>query len=178
MRNGCPTAYRWGELAQAGGLEQLDYYQAPAARPRQPKAKDDCPRHLHRCADQAAQADQPEGPHRRIDKLDWFSAREEGLGNLYEGLAGKERRRQEIGRGAVFHAASFDRLHRPPDEAAGRRDRAGPGGGHRRVSRRRRPIHQGPHRRSLQTARRRKPSSSGTTRSSGSSWSRIRIASA
>jgi type I restriction enzyme M protein len=32
-----------------------------------------------------------------IDELDWFSAREEGLGNLYEGLLEKERRREEIG---------------------------------------------------------------------------------
>jgi type I restriction enzyme M protein len=51
-----------------------------------------------------------------IDKLDWYSARHEGLGDLYEGPAGEERQREEIRRRAVFHPAPADRQHGGGDE--------------------------------------------------------------
>ena len=38
----------------------------------------------------------------RIDKLDWFSAREEGLGNLYEGLLEKNAAEKKSGAGQYF----------------------------------------------------------------------------
>src|SRR5262245_346594 len=37
-----------------------------------------------------------------IDKLDWFSAREEGLGNLYEGLLEKNAAEKKSGAGQYF----------------------------------------------------------------------------
>ena len=37
-----------------------------------------------------------------IDKLDWFSAREEGLGNLYEGLLEKNASEKKSGAGQYF----------------------------------------------------------------------------
>ena len=39
---------------------------------------------------------------RAIDKLDWFSAREEGLGNLYEGLLEKNAAEKKSGAGSTF----------------------------------------------------------------------------
>ena len=52
-----------------------------------------------------------------IDKLDWYSARQEGLGDLYEGLAGEERQREEIRRRPVLHAAAAHRQHGRGDAA-------------------------------------------------------------
>jgi Type I restriction-modification system methyltransferase subunit len=37
-----------------------------------------------------------------IDRLDWFSAREEGLGNLYEGLLEKNAAEKKSGAGQYF----------------------------------------------------------------------------
>lgn len=37
-----------------------------------------------------------------IDELDWFSAREEGLGNLYEGLLEKNANEKKSGAGQYF----------------------------------------------------------------------------
>ena len=37
-----------------------------------------------------------------IDKLDWYSAREEGLGNLYEGLLEKNANEKKSGAGQYF----------------------------------------------------------------------------
>ena len=45
-----------------------------------------------------------------IDKLDWYSARQEGLGDLYEGLLEKNTNEKNWG-GAVLHAAPPDRQH-------------------------------------------------------------------
>ena len=42
----------------------------------------------------------------RIDDLDWFSAREEGLGNLYEGLLEKNANEKKIRRRSIFYPAS------------------------------------------------------------------------
>ena len=139
-----PKAYRWRELAKREGLDQLDYYKRLLLDLGKPDTKDGLVRAIF--TDAQTRLRKPtnlKALTSSIDQLDWFSAREEGLGNLYEGLAGEERRRQEIRRRAVFHAASADRLHRAPDEAAGRRGRAGPGGGHGRLPCRRRPLHQG-----------------------------------
>ena len=44
-----------------------------------------------------------------LDKLDWYSARQEGLGDLYEGLLEKNANEKKSGRRAVLHAAAADR---------------------------------------------------------------------
>jgi len=38
----------------------------------------------------------------KIDKLDWYSARQEGLGNLYEGLLQKNANEKQSGAGQYF----------------------------------------------------------------------------
>ena len=88
-----------------------------------------------------------------IDKLDWFSAREEGLGNLYEGLLEKNAAEKKSGAGQYFTPRPLIDCIVRLDEAASRRGRAGPRRRHRRISRRRRSLHQGPDRRSLQADR-------------------------
>ena len=171
------TGYRWSELVKRDGTRAARLLQAPASRPR------------HQGEGRTSSA--PSSPTRKttlrkptnlkaltdaIDKLDWFSAREEGLGNLYEGLLEKNAAEKKSAR-AVFHAAPAHRLHRAADEAAGGRDHAGPGGGHRRVSRRRGPLHQG-RRPTISSSCREAQvvSFRGTTPMSGWSWCRTRIA--
>ena len=97
-----PNGYRWSELTKRTGLDQLDYYKrllldlgnqrarttvarsSPTRRPRLRK-----PTNLKALTD-------------AIDKLDWFSAREEGLGNLYEGLLEKNAAEKKSGAGQYF----------------------------------------------------------------------------
>ena len=76
-----------------------------------------------------------------IDKLDWYSARQEGLGDLYEGLAGEERQREEVRRRPVLHAAAADRRMVAVMKPTLRRRDPGPGGGHGRLPDRRQPLH-------------------------------------
>ncbi len=42
-----------------------------------------------------------------IDGLDWFSAREEGLGNLYEGLLEKMRTKRNPEQVSILHLESL-----------------------------------------------------------------------
>ena len=138
---------RPGEARRRGSA---DYYKRLAARSRQPEVHGTGPRHLHRCADRLRKPTNLKALTSRIDQARLVLGPRGRAGQSLRGPAGEERRGQEIRCRAVFHAASADRLHRAPDEAAAGRDRAGPGGGHGRLSRRCRPLHQGSHRRSLQ----------------------------
>ena len=80
-----------------------------------------------------------------IDKLDWFSAREEGLGNLYEGLLEKNAAEKKSGAGQYFTPRPLiDCMVRLVKPQAGR-DHPGPCSRHRGLPRRCRPLHQGPH---------------------------------
>jgi type I restriction enzyme M protein len=99
-----PTAYRWKKLAKASGLEQLDFYrQLLLDLGNAKKTKDavvlaifaDAQTKLRKPTNLKALTD-------AIDKLDWFSAREEGLGNLYEGLLEKNANEKKSGAGQYF----------------------------------------------------------------------------
>lgn len=102
--NRLPTQYRWGELAQREGVDQLTYYKRMLLDLGDPKqASDplvqaifiDAQTTLHRPTNLKALTT-------AIDKLDWFSAREEGLGNLYEGLLEKNAAEKKSGAGQYF----------------------------------------------------------------------------
>lgn len=96
-----PEAYRWDELARKSGLELKEYYQQlltelgknGTGRIREiyegAQTKIDEPKNLEKIV-------------RTIDELDWFSAREEGLGNLYEGLLEKNANEKKSGAGQYF----------------------------------------------------------------------------
>src|SRR5690349_18598902 len=96
--------YKWAELVKREGLDQLEYYRrllldlgAPA------KVTDrtvlaiftDAQTRLRKPANLKSLT-------KAIDDLDWFSAREEGLGNLYEGLLEKNAAEKKSGAGQYF----------------------------------------------------------------------------
>jgi type I restriction enzyme M protein len=99
-----PKAYRWEKLARGEGIEQLEYYrQLLLDLGNSKKTKDqvvlaiftDAQTKLRKPTNLKALTD-------AIDKLDWFSAREEGLGNLYEGLLEKNAAEKKSGAGQYF----------------------------------------------------------------------------
>ena len=99
-----PTVYRWEGLAKRQGLDQLEHYRQLLLDLGNPaKTKDqlvlaiftDAQTKLRKPTNLKTLTD-------AIDKLDWFSAREEGLGNLYEGLLEKNAAEKKSGAGQYF----------------------------------------------------------------------------
>ncbi len=99
-----PEEYRWSKLISQEGLEQLEYYrQLLLDLGNLRKTRDslvlaiftDAQTKLRKPANLKALTD-------AIDRLDWFSAREEGLGNLYEGLLEKNAAEKKSGAGQYF----------------------------------------------------------------------------
>ncbi|TIN05771.1 N-6 DNA methylase [Mesorhizobium sp.] len=99
--NRLPDNYRWAALAKREGMEQLDYYKSMLLDLG--KAKDtlvsaiftDAQTRLRKPTNLKALTS-------NIDQLDWFSARDEGLGNLYEGLLEKNASDKKSGAGQYF----------------------------------------------------------------------------
>src|SRR5829696_6802118 len=102
--NRLPAAYRWGELARREGLEQLDYYKRMLLDLGDPKTvSDSLVRSIF--VDAQTRLRKPTNLNAlttSIDKLDWFSAKEEGLGTLYEGLLEKNAAEKKSGAGQYF----------------------------------------------------------------------------
>lgn len=99
-----PAAYRWKKLAKETGLEQLSYYRLLLLELGDPKKSKD-PIVLAIFTDAQTKLRKPTNLKAlidAIDKLDWFSAREEGLGNLYEGLLEKNANEKKSGAGQYF----------------------------------------------------------------------------
>lgn len=98
-----PKAYRWKELEKREGLDQLDYYKRLLLDLGQPAVKDVLVRAIF--TDAQTRLRKPinlKALTSSIDQLDWFSAREEGLGNLYEGLLEKNASDKKSGAGQYF----------------------------------------------------------------------------
>lgn len=96
-----PEGYRWDDLLARKGLELKGFY------------KDLLDYLGERCTGRiqeiykgaATNIDEPKNLEkiiRTIDELDWFSAKEEGLGNLYEGLLEKNANEKKSGAGQYF----------------------------------------------------------------------------
>ncbi|WP_437998206.1 N-6 DNA methylase [Sorangium sp. So ce185] len=96
-----PKGYRWGDLEARDGVEQLTFYrelllhlgtrgsgrvQAIFANAQTMLTQ---PRNLKKLVD-------------AIDELDWYSAKTEGLGDLYEGLLEKNAAEKKSGAGQYF----------------------------------------------------------------------------
>jgi len=96
-----PNGYRWSELTKRTGLEQLDYYKrllldlGTKGKATVAAIFVDAQTTLRKPTNLKAITD-------AIEKLDWFSAREEGLGNLYEGLLEKNAAEKKSGAGQYF----------------------------------------------------------------------------
>src|SRR5690606_15521568 len=93
--------YRWSDIAGREGVDQLDHYKR--ALLDLGKAADPVVQSIFT----AAQTKLRKPAHLKtlttaIDSLDWFSAREEGLGELYEGLLEKNAAEKKSGAGQYF----------------------------------------------------------------------------
>jgi type I restriction enzyme M protein len=98
-----PKAYRWRELAKREGLDQLDYYKRLLLDLGKPDIKDALVRAIFTDAQTLLRKPTNlKALTSNIDQLDWFSAREEGLGNLYEGLLEKNAEDKKSGAGQYF----------------------------------------------------------------------------
>jgi type I restriction enzyme M protein len=96
-----PESYRWGDLLKQDGVEQLNFYRillvhlgseaAPRVQAIYANAKTSL-RHPKNLASLV----------KAIDGLDWYSARQEGLGDLYEGLLEKNAGEKKSGAGQYF----------------------------------------------------------------------------
>lgn len=98
-----PKTYRWRELAKRDGLDQLDYYKRLLLDLGKPDIKDGLVRAIF--TDAQTRLRKPtnlKSLTTSIDRLDWFSAREEGLGTLYEGLLQKNAEDKKSGAGQYF----------------------------------------------------------------------------
>ncbi|TNF23863.1 MAG: SAM-dependent methyltransferase [Deltaproteobacteria bacterium] len=96
-----PPNYRWADLVKRDGLEQLTFYRellihlGTEAKPRIQAIYANAntalrhPRNLAKLVTS-------------IDALDWYSAREEGLGDMYEGLLEKNANETKSGAGQYF----------------------------------------------------------------------------
>ena len=96
-----PEAYRWDNLTAKSGIELKKFYKELLNH-----LGENCTGRVREIYQGAAtNIDEPKNLEKiitTIDGLDWFSAREEGLGNLYEGLLEKNANEKKSGAGQYF----------------------------------------------------------------------------
>ena len=96
-----PAAYRWDELTAKSGIELKKFYKELLAH-----LGENCTGRVREIYQgSATNIDEPKNLEKiitTIDGLDWYSAREEGLGNLYEGLLEKNANEKKSGAGQYF----------------------------------------------------------------------------
>lgn len=96
-----PETYRWDELTAKSGIELKKFYKELLDH-----LGENCTGRVREIYQGAAtNIDEPKNLEKiitTIDSLDWFSAREEGLGNLYEGLLEKNANEKKSGAGQYF----------------------------------------------------------------------------
>ncbi len=96
-----PEDYRWDKLTAKSGIELKKFYKELLNH-----LGEDCTGRVREIYQGAAtNIDEPKNLEKiitNIDGLDWFSAREEGLGNLYEGLLEKNANEKKSGAGQYF----------------------------------------------------------------------------
>jgi type I restriction enzyme M protein len=99
-----PASYRWKTVSELEGLKQLEHYRQLLLDLGNPE-KTTNPLVLSIFTDAQSKLKKPtnlKALTTAIEKLDWFSAREEGLGNLYEGLLEKNASEKKSGAGQYF----------------------------------------------------------------------------
>ncbi len=96
-----PEVYRWDNLTSKSGIELKKFYKELLTH-----LGEECTGRVREIYQGAAtNIDEPKNLEKiitTIDGLDWFSAREEGLGNLYEGLLEKNANEKKSGAGQYF----------------------------------------------------------------------------
>ncbi|MFH1300171.1 MAG: N-6 DNA methylase [Planctomycetota bacterium] len=96
-----PAGYRWDDLTSKDGVDQLAFYRALLVH----LGNEGSGRVQAIFANANTSLRQPKNLAKivtDIDKLDWYSAREEGLGDLYEGLLEKNASEKKSGAGQYF----------------------------------------------------------------------------
>lgn len=96
-----PEMYRWDNLTSKSGIELKKFYKELLTHLGEESTGR--VREIYQGA--ATNIDEPKNLEKiitTIDGLDWFSAREEGLGNLYEGLLEKNANEKKSGAGQYF----------------------------------------------------------------------------
>lgn len=96
-----PYGYRWDDLTSRSGLDLKKYYKSLFDY----LGEHGEGRIQEIYAGAATNIDEPKNLEKiivSIDELDWFSAKEEGLGNLYEGLLEKNANEKKSGAGQYF----------------------------------------------------------------------------
>ncbi|QIH79142.1 N-6 DNA methylase [Macrococcoides canis] len=99
-----PEEYRWDQLAAKEGLELKLFYQQLLLDLGNPEKTED--KRLNTIYSNASSnIDEPKNLEKiikNIDGLDWYSAKHEGLGDLYEGLLEKNASETKSGAGQYF----------------------------------------------------------------------------
>ena len=93
-----PAGYRWPDLVAKDGVEQMNFYKAALLH----LGSDGSPLVQSIFANAGTMLRQPRNLKKLvedIDGLDWYSARTEGLGDLYEGLLEKNANETKSGAG-------------------------------------------------------------------------------
>lgn len=96
-----PAAYRWEVLVKKQGTELRRFYNELLTH----LGEETSGRILQIYAGARSNIDEPKNLEKiilNIDALDWYSAKEEGLGNLYEGLLEKNANEKKSGAGQYF----------------------------------------------------------------------------
>ena len=96
-----PASYRWDALKDRKGLDLKNYYKELLDR----LGTETTGRVREIYAGAATNITEPKNLEKiitSIDELDWFSAKEEGLGGLYEGLLEKNAGEKKSGAGQYF----------------------------------------------------------------------------
>lgn len=115
-----PEGYRWDSLTSRSGLELKKHYQTLLSF-----LGENCTGRVREIY-QGAQTkiDEPKNLEKiitTIDQFDWFTAKEEGLGNLYEGLLEKNANEKKVWGGTVLHAPRAHQRDDAPDRTSARR---------------------------------------------------------
>lgn len=101
VENQIPETYRWDGLITKSGIELKKFYKELLSH----LGENGTGRVREIYQGAATNIDEPKNLEKiitTIDGLDWFSAREEGLGNLYEGLLEKNANEKKSGAGQYF----------------------------------------------------------------------------
>jgi type I restriction enzyme M protein len=96
-----PEEYRWDNLSRKDGIELKKFY----ATLLQELGEKGSGKIQHIYSGASSKIDEPANLKKiitSIDDLDWYSAKEEGLGNLYEGLLEKNANEKKSGAGQYF----------------------------------------------------------------------------
>lgn len=100
-----PAAYRWDQLTAKSGIELKKFYKELLAH-----LGENCTGRVREIYQgSATNIDEPKNLEKiitTIDGLDWYSAREEGLGNLYEGLLEKNANEKSPARASTLPPVS------------------------------------------------------------------------